>query len=124
MSRDALGRQGKIQVRVDRGARARRCFSSAWVGCLQLRAVAGRRRLSLRAELAVFDPIGRQRILGQALPRLVDFQPVAVFQDFDFVAFGSRHPVVIGAKGQVTVLVSAPAMVPIGRGQMGGNWVR
>src|SRR5208337_2270695 len=81
--------------------------------------VAGRWRLSLRAELAVFDAISRQWILGQALPRLVDFQPVAVFQDLNVLAFGSRHPIIIGAKGQVTVLVSAPTMVPIGRGQMG-----
>src|ERR1035438_4613183 len=82
-------------------------------------AVTGRWRLSRRTKLAVFDVIGRQWILGQALPRLVDFQLVAVFQDLNVLAFGSRHPIVIGAKGQVTVLVSAPTMVPIGRGQMG-----
>src|ERR1039458_8421436 len=110
-----LAGRAKSRYALTAGARARRCFSSAWVGCLQLRA----RWLSLRTELAVFDTIGRQPILGQTLAGLVDFQPVAVFQDFNLVAFGSRHPIVIGAKGQVTILVSAPTMVPIGRGQMG-----
>jgi hypothetical protein len=81
---DALGRQGKIQERIDRWGQGAQVL---FLGLGRLFAitgtVAGRWRLSWRTELAVFDAIGRQWILGQALPRLVDFQPVAVFQDLN-----------------------------------------
>ena len=54
-----------------------------------------RRRLSLGAEMGVFDTIGRQGVFGQEGPPAIDLQTVRVLQHLDVFLFGPRHPVVI-----------------------------
>ena len=117
---DAFDRQGKIQIRVDRGGQTAQML---FFGLGRLLAIVGamprRWRLAFGAKLTVFDAIGRQRILDQKLSGLIDFQAVGIFQDFHILAFDARHPIIITPESRITVLVGAPGMIPIRSRQMG-----
>ena len=82
-----------------------------------VRLVCGR-RLAGRGELLVLQALGRQRIFGQALAVLVNFEPVRVFQELDVLSFGARHPVIITVESGKAVFIGAATMVAIRGGQV------
>src|SRR5208282_1072183 len=118
MALDAFGGQDQIQVGTDcrpqgaqvlflRLGRAMAMPRMVWLG------------LVWRTELLIADTLGRQWIFCQALAPLINLQSIVVFQEFNLLALGARHPVIIGSKGGKAILVGAAAVVPVRRWQMG-----
>jgi hypothetical protein len=68
--------------------------------------------------------VGRQRILGQQRILLKDLQAIRVLEHFHVVSATTGHPVVVGAKGGIAILVRAAVVRLIGAGRYGGSSFR
>ena len=111
--------QSEVQVAADFRVQAAQPLFLFGAGAPPIFGLPRRRGQFGRTEPLVSDALGRQRILGQALPGHVELQSVAILQDFDRLALRARHPIVIALKGGIAVLIGAPLMHLVRRRQMG-----
>ena len=83
-----------------------------------------RRRLPLGAETGVLHPVNRQRVLGHAVPMLVNLQSLRVTQHLDVFPFAPRDPVVVPLHGDIAVFVRAPLQRPVRGGELGRQFAQ